>query len=83
MMLHVRGPGCCLASRYTRGVDAEPLLGEVARRFHEASLEAVLIGNAAAALQRPRDRAVLDILEASREKATRPPGAARRPRSRE
>ena len=32
---------------------------------------------------RPRDRAVLDILEASREKATQPPGAARRPRSRE
>jgi len=164
-------------------VNAEPLLGEVARRFHEASLEAVLIGNAAAALQgapvttvdfdflfrktprnlqkmkavaralqatilhpyypvsdlyrivrdedglqvdlmatvhglrsfagvrdratrmefggapllvaaladiikskraagRPRDRAVLGILEASREKATQPPGAARRPRSR-
>ena len=32
---------------------------------------------------RPRDRAVLDILEASREKATQPPGAARRSRSRE
>ena len=32
-------------------MDAEPLLGEVARRFHKASLEAVLIGNAAAALQ--------------------------------
>ena len=32
-------------------MDAEPLLREVARRFHEASLEAVLIGNAAAALQ--------------------------------
>ena len=171
-------------SRYTRSVDAEPLLGEVARRFHEARLEAVLIGNAAAALQgapvttvdfdflfrktprnlqkmkavaralkatilrpyypvsdlyrivrdedglqvdlmatvhgirsfagvrdratrieiggapllvatlediikskraagRPRDRAVLDILEASRDKAAKPAGAARRPRSRE
>lgn len=32
-------------------MDAEPLLGEVARRLHEARLEAVLIGNAAAALQ--------------------------------
>jgi hypothetical protein len=32
-------------------VDAEPLLSEVARRFHEVNLEAVLIGNAAAALQ--------------------------------
>ena len=165
-------------------MDAEPLLGEVARRFHEANLEAVLIGNAAAALQgapvttvdfdflfrktprnlrkmkavaralqatilrpyypvsdlyrivrdedglqvdlmatvhgirsfagvrdratrlelggapllvaslddiikskraagRPRDRAVLDILEASREKAAQPPRAARRPRPRE
>jgi predicted nucleotidyltransferase len=165
-------------------VDAEPLLREVAHRFHEASLEAVLIGNAAAALQgapvttvdfdflfrktprnlqkmkvvaralqatilrpyypvsglyrivrdedglqvdlmatvhgirsfaglrdratrmefggapllvaalediikskraagRPRDRAVLDILEASREKASQSSGAARRARSRE
>jgi hypothetical protein len=34
-----------------RSVDARPLLGEVARCFDEASLEAVLIGNAAAALQ--------------------------------
>ena len=32
-------------------MDAGPLLGEVGRRLHEASLEAVLIGNAAAALQ--------------------------------
>jgi hypothetical protein len=31
---------------------------------------------------RPRDRAVMEILEASREKATQPSGAARRPRSR-
>jgi hypothetical protein len=32
-------------------VDAEPLLGEVARQLHAVRLEAVLIGNAAAALQ--------------------------------
>jgi predicted nucleotidyltransferase len=32
-------------------VDAEPLLGEVARALHDQRLEAVLIGNAAAALQ--------------------------------
>jgi predicted nucleotidyltransferase len=32
-------------------VDAEPLLGEVARQMHAVRLEAVLIGNAAAALQ--------------------------------
>lgn len=32
-------------------MDAGPLLAEIARRLHEASLEAVLIGNAAAALQ--------------------------------
>jgi len=32
-------------------VDAAPLLGEVARRLNEVNLEAVLIGNAAAALQ--------------------------------
>ena len=31
-------------------MDAAPLLGEVGRRLHEAGLEAVLIGNAAAAL---------------------------------
>ena len=31
-------------------MDAAPLLGEVGRRLHEANLEAVLIGNAAAAL---------------------------------
>ena len=35
---------------YTAGVDAEPLLGEVARQIEAAGLEAVLIGNAAAAL---------------------------------
>jgi hypothetical protein len=32
-------------------MDAGPLLAEIARRLHEASLEAVLIGSAAAALQ--------------------------------
>jgi predicted nucleotidyltransferase len=36
---------------YTGGVDAKPLLAEVARRLEQAGLEAVLIGNAAAALQ--------------------------------
>ena len=36
---------------YTQRVDAEPLLAEVARKMHELSFEAVLIGNAAAALQ--------------------------------
>jgi len=39
------------AAGYTRGMDAEPLLGEVARRMHAVRLEAVLIGNAAAAIQ--------------------------------
>ena len=32
-------------------MDAGPLLGEIGRRLHEVGLEAVLIGNAAAALQ--------------------------------
>ncbi len=32
-------------------MDAGPLLGEIGRRLHEAGLDAVLIGNAAAALQ--------------------------------
>lgn len=32
-------------------MNAEPLLGEVARQLHAARLEAVLIGNAAAAIQ--------------------------------
>jgi hypothetical protein len=32
-------------------MDAKPLLGDVARRMREVALEAVLIGNAAAALQ--------------------------------
>ena len=80
-------------------MDARPLLETLARALREVRLEAILIGNAAAALQgapvttidfdfyfrktprnleklkrlakskrvvgRPRDRAVLDILEAS------------------
>ena len=32
-------------------MDAGPLLGEIGRRLREAGLDAVLIGNAAAALQ--------------------------------
>jgi len=39
------------ARRYTGRVDATPLLGEVARRLNDVHLEAVLIGNAGAALQ--------------------------------
>jgi hypothetical protein len=38
-------------SVYTPDVDAGPLLGEVARQLDAADLEAVLIGNAAAALR--------------------------------
>ena len=37
--------------RYTGHVDATPLLSEVARRLNDVHLEAVLIGNAGAALQ--------------------------------
>ena len=37
--------------RYTEVVDATPLLAEVARQLRDTRLEAVLIGNAAAALQ--------------------------------
>ena len=64
-------------------MDAEPLLSALARTLEEHGLEAILIGNAAVALQalrsprpdapilsfvrtaadRPRDRAVLDVLE--------------------
>jgi hypothetical protein len=65
-------------------VDAAPLLAEVGRLLHTLHFDAVLIGNAAAALQgapvttvdldtkskraaaRPRDLAVLQILEQSR-----------------
>jgi hypothetical protein len=36
---------------YTDPVDAGPLLGEIGRRLREVNLDAVLIGNAAAALQ--------------------------------
>ena len=36
---------------YTARMDAGPLLGEIGRRLQEVGLEAVLIGNAAAALQ--------------------------------
>ena len=32
-------------------MDAGPLLGQIGRRLHDVDLEAVLIGNAAAALQ--------------------------------
>jgi predicted nucleotidyltransferase len=39
-----------MATVYTAGVDAGPLLGEVARQLNGVTLEAVLIGNAAAAL---------------------------------
>jgi predicted nucleotidyltransferase len=46
-----------------------------------AALEDIIKSKRAAG--RPRDRAVLDILEASREKAAQSPAAARRPRSRE
>lgn len=36
---------------YTGAMDAGPLLGEIGRRMNEVGLDAVLIGNAAAALQ--------------------------------
>jgi hypothetical protein len=39
------------ARHYTGRVDATPLLGEIARRLNDVHLEAVLIGNAGAALQ--------------------------------
>jgi len=38
-------------------------LQQSTQRINECGLEAVLIGNAAAALERPKDVAVLDILE--------------------
>jgi len=44
-------------------MDAAPALKEIARWLNECGLEAVLIGNAAAALGRPKEMAVLDILE--------------------
>jgi len=42
-------------------MDARPILATLARVLAEHRLEAVLIGNAAAG--RPRDRAVLEVLE--------------------
>jgi predicted nucleotidyltransferase len=36
---------------YTEGVNAEPFLAEIARHLHDLHLDAVLIGNAAAAVQ--------------------------------
>ena len=87
---------------YTDAVmDAEPLLVEIGRRMLEVGLDAVLIGNAAAALQgapvttvdfdfffrktprkraagRPRDKALLEILEKAHAEAA---PAARRPQS--
>jgi hypothetical protein len=41
----------CLPVPYTGPVDAAPLLAEIGRRLREVKLDAVLIGNAAAALQ--------------------------------
>jgi len=76
-------------------MDARPWLVEVGRRLREAGLEAVLIGNAAAALpgapvtrskkaaRRPRDLAVLEILERALEEAERQKQEARGPRARE
>jgi predicted nucleotidyltransferase len=48
-----RGPewGHAATAHYTRAVDAKPFLSEVARALGDVRLEAVLIGNAAAALQ--------------------------------
>ena len=40
-----------MAARYTDAVDAKPLLLEIARHMADVNLEAVMIGNAAAALQ--------------------------------
>ena len=92
---------------YTDTVDAKPLLVEIGRRLRQVDHEAVLIGNAAAALQgapvveiddgaplrvaspedimrskraanRPRDRAVLEILEKALEESSRSKEQARR-----
>ena len=83
-------------------VDAKPYLIEIGRRLKTVGLQAVLIGNAAAALQgapsrrsisifikskkaakRPRDLAVIDVLEKALEEETRQQtGKARRGRTR-
>jgi len=72
-------------------MDARPFLETLAKLLQETGLEAILIGNAAAAIQgapvttldfdfiiaskraagRPRDKAVLDILEATLREKTR------------
>jgi len=49
-------------------VDATPALVEISRRLNELKLEAVLIGNAA---RRPRDLAMIDILEKALEETSR------------
>lgn len=61
-------------------MEARPLLVEVAAQLRAKHLDAVLIGNAAAALQ---GVAVLDILEKTREEASasQPKGRARRRRT--
>jgi hypothetical protein len=86
-------------------VDAKPFLLGIGRHMRDLAFDAVLIGNAAAALQgapvttidfdllediirskraarRPRDLAVLDVLEKTLEEAGRQAGATRRRRPR-
>jgi predicted nucleotidyltransferase len=50
-MLSVIGPPICTSGAYTGVMDATPVLVEVCRQMQDVKLEAVLIGNAAAALQ--------------------------------